>query len=598
MQLRLLGSVGPRLAAVAALAAILGWSGFLMSQEAGIAALEDKGRQRLELYEASLEREIEKYAYFPATLGLVRDVLDLVVLGGPERAQAMNLYLEQLNQRAGSLSIYVLDGRGHVVASSNWNRPDSYVGEDLTYRTYTTEALAGRPARLFGIGTTRGEPGYYFSSPLTADGRVVGVAVVKVGLETLETSWATVEAPVFVTDENGIVILASVASWKFSALRPLSAEVKAGLTRSLQYNAHDLPPLGLATVRTLEDGAHLVDLPGPKPVPGEVVPVSGRFLAQSVPLDAGRWSMTVLSPLGEVRTIAATRGALAGVGGAALGLLAIAWSQHRARLVERQRARETLQRAHDELERKVEERTKNLRAAQDELVHAAKLAVIGQMSAGIAHELNQPLAALHTLSDNTIAYLERGDLGEVRENLVFVVEMVQRMATLTTQLKSFARKSSGEVRPVSIARAVDNALLILRRRLEADRVVPRLDISADALVACDQVRLEQVLVNLVANALDAMAGAAEKRLEIAGSREGERVVVTLRDGGPGLSGEAKSHLFEPFFTTKASGDGLGLGLAISSGIVHDFGGTLTGSDHPEGGAVFRLDLPAATEEGA
>ncbi len=258
MQLRLLGSVGPRLAAVAALAAVLGWSGFLVSQEAGIVALEDKGRQRLELYEASLEREIEKYAYFPATLGLVRDVVDLVVHGGPERARAMNLYLEQLNQRAGSLSIFVLDGRGHVVASSNWNRSDSYVGEDLTYRTYTTEALAGRPARLFGIGTTRGEPGYYFSSPLTTEGRVVGVAVVKVGLEALETSWATVEAPVFVADENGVVILASVASWKFAALKPLSAEVREGLTRSLRYNAQDLPPLGLETVRSLDDGARLV----------------------------------------------------------------------------------------------------------------------------------------------------------------------------------------------------------------------------------------------------------------------------------------------------------------------------------------------------
>lgn len=590
MPLRPLGSVGPRIAAVAVLAFALGWFGYHASQEAGIAALEDKGRQRIELYEASLEREIEKYAYFPATLGLMRDVIDLVVVGGPERAQAMNLYLEQLNQRAGSLSIYVLDGRGHVVASSNWNRPDSFVGEDLTYRTYTREALAGRPGRFFGIGTTRGEPGYYFSSPLTAGGRVVGAAVVKVGLEALETSWATAEAPVFVSDENGVVILASVPSWKFSALKPLSEEARAALVRSLQYNALDLPPLGLEVVRPLDDGARLVDMPGPKPAPGEVVPVSGRFLAQSAPLDGGRWSMTVLSPLGEVRTIAVTRGALAGVGGAALGLLAIAWSQHRARLAERRRA-------HDELERKVEERTRNLRAAQDELVHAAKLAVIGQMSAGIAHELNQPLAALHTLSDNTIAYLERGELGEVRENLVFVVEMVQRMATLTTQLKSFARKSSGEARPVAIARAVDNALAILRRRLAADRVEPVIDVAADALVACDQVRLEQVLVNLVANALDAMAGQPARRLEVTGRRVGDRVVVTVRDGGPGLGPEARAHLFEPFFTTKASGDGLGLGLAISVGIVHDFGGTLTGADHPQGGAVFTVDLPAAEGEG-
>ena len=201
-----------------------------------------------------------------------------------------------------------------------------------------------------------------------------------------------------------------------------------------------------------------------------------------------------------------------------------------------------------------------------------------------------------TLSDNTIAFLERGDLGEVRDNLRYIVDMVRRMATLTSQLKTFARKSTGEAKPVPLAGAVDAALLILRRRLEAEKVATRIDTAADAVVACDENRLEQVVINLVANALDAMAGVAAPRLEITARRAGARVIVDVHDAGPGLTQEAAQRLFEPFFTTKEARGGLGLGLTISAGIVHDFGGTISGASHPDGGAVFTVDLPAATED--
>jgi two-component system C4-dicarboxylate transport sensor histidine kinase DctB len=586
------------LPAIAALSAALGIAGFTISQNRGIATLVELGRQRLDLCETSLEREIDKYAFFPATLGLERDVVDLLVNGGDDKAAAINLYLEQLNQRAGTLSIYVLDVSGRVVAASNWNQSDSFVGEDLSYRPYFGDAMAGHTGRFFGIGTTRGEPGYYLSSPVLVGGRPLGVAVVKVSLEQLEQSWSTVEAPVLVSDENDVVILASVPSWKFTALRPLAPPVRQELAASLRYNARPLPPLGADEVRKVGAGAtSIIELARPTAeASAQPFPVSGLFLAQSEPLRGTGWRLTVLSPFGDVGTMAWMSAGLAAIAGACLILLTVALIQRRSRIRDRLRAREALQRAHDDLERKVEERTETLKAAQAELIHAGKLAVIGQMSAGLAHELNQPLAALHTLSDNAVKFMQRGDLGEAESNLGLISELVTHMGTLTSQLKSFARKSSGVPRPVPVRRAMENALFILDRRVSRLPARPAVAVAPDGLaVLCDANRLEQVLINLIGNALDALEGVDSPRLDLAASLDGQRVRVEVRDNGPGLAATVRERLFEPFFTTKESGGGLGLGLAISAGIAREFGGTLTAANHPDGGAVFTLDLAVAPE---
>jgi two-component system C4-dicarboxylate transport sensor histidine kinase DctB len=583
------------MSAVVALALALGFGAFQFSENRGIDALIERGRERLDLYEASLEREIGKYAFFPATLGLERDVIELISIGGPARVAVVNRYLEQLSERAGSLSIYVLNAEGHVIATSNWNKPDSFLGENLSYRPYFRDAIEGRNGRFFGVGTTRGEPGYYLSSPLLVDGKPQGVAVVKVSLEQLEQSWTTVEAPVFVADENGIVILASVPSWKFTAVRPLDDAVRSELARSLHYNARPLPPLGLIVERALgRRHAELVELKRRQGEAAQVFPVSGRFVAQSEPLSGAGWTMTVLSPYSDVAAMAWMHAALAAIGGAFLTILVIALNQRRAQIRDRLKAREALQRAHDDLERKVDERTRTLKAAQDELVHAGKLAVIGQMSAGLAHELNQPLAALQTLSDNTVKLLERGRMGEATSNLALIGELVARMGSLTSELKSFARRSTGKLRPVPVNRVMDNALLILDRRLARGGVKSDITIEpADVAVMADANRLEQILVNLVANALDALDGVDAPRLGLSVSKDGDRVRIVVSDNGPGLSADVRARLFEPFFTTKESGGGLGLGLAISAGIARELGGSLSAEESRDGGATFVLDLAQA-----
>jgi two-component system C4-dicarboxylate transport sensor histidine kinase DctB len=606
------------LLASAALVAASAFTTYKVSQRMGLAELQSIGRHRLELYAASLEREIGKYAYLPATLGLERDVLDLLERKGDARLPGkVSTYLEQLNERAGTLAIYVIDDQGGVLASSNWRRGDSYVGENLSFRPYFRDAMATGSGRFFGIGTTRSEPGYYLSSALTDGSRMPGVAIIKVSLEQLEKSWATVEAPVLVADENGVVILSSVPAWKFTTLRPLDAMTRDAFDRSQQYNRRALQALGITETASLGDGARLVSVAREKNDMVHVYPVTGNFVAQSQPLAGTPWTLTVFSNLDQIDGMSASRAAVAGVTTALLCILAMMINDRRRHLRDRLAAREALQKAHDELELKVEERTadlsaanqqlqseiaervraeRTLRAAQDGLIQAGKLAVIGQLSAGMAHEINQPLAALRTLSGNATRFLERGDEATARFNLERIAQIVDRMGQITGQLKAFAHKSSGELRPVDVRQVVAHAIAILEPRLSgmnAEIVSTFPDATLCAL--CDGNRLQQVVVNLISNALDAMAGQAGPRVEITGCVDGARVRLAFRDHGAGLSVETQSRLFEPFFTTKDPGVGLGLGLTISADIVADFGGTLQGANSPDGGAVFTLEIPLAVD---
>ena len=594
---------------------------YKVSQSMGLAELQATGRHRLDLYSASLEREIGKYAYFPATLGLERNVLALLhKKGGPELPAQINSYLEQLNERAGTLAIYVIDDTGRVLVSSNWRRADSYVGEDLSFRPYFRDAMASGSGRFFGIGTTRSEPGYYLSSALSDGGRTLGVAIIKVGLDQLEKSWSTVEAPVLVADENGVVILSSVPDWKFTTLRPLDENTRNAFDRTQQYNRRALQPLGVRETAVLNHGARLVRVARDPMETVSVYAVAGQFLAQSQTLLGTPWTLTVFSHLESVDDISAIRAAVAGISTLLLGILAMMVYQWRRHLSDRLAAREALQKAHDDLERKVEERTadlsaanqqlqdeiaervraeRTLQAAQSELIQAGKLAVIGQLSAGIAHELNQPLAALRTLSGNTAKFLERGDEVTARANLERIAQLVDRMGQITGQLKTFARKSSGQLHPVDLRLVVGHAIALLEQRVAASKARIETRFPEHPLLAlCDANRLEQVAVNLIGNALDAMNGQSDALVEIDGSLGGRMVRLDVRDHGIGLGDDVKARLFEPFFTTKEAGVGLGLGLAISAGIVSDFGGTLTGTNHPDGGALFTLEIPLATEEHA
>ncbi|WP_437880264.1 sensor histidine kinase [Pseudomonas sp. LRF_L74] len=583
----------------------IGYVGYLVSARIGIQAVIENGNRQLELNARAVESEITKYTYLPSLLELEGSVGRLLMVPTPFRRNLVNDYLEGLNLRSGALAIYVMDVDGRVLASSNWRQPDSYLGEDLSFRAYFQDALRGQPGRMYGIGSTRGEPGYYLAHGLKANGTIIGVAVVKVRLDSLEERWQRAQLEAYVSDENGIIILSGNPERRLKAVYPLDPATREQLARSLRYHWQELDALQPLSREVLRENIEQVSFASDRHQ-GEPV----RYLSQTRPLSDTPWHLTLLTPLQDQHREAMIHGMLVAVAAALLAFLLIAWNERRKVIATRLAAREALQRANSELERRITERTSDLRASnerlkaeirerrqteenlrktQDGLVQAGKLAVIGQMSTSIAHELNQPLAALRTLSGNTMRFLDRGAYDIASSNLQTINELVDRMGRITASLRAFARRSDagGEAH---LGKAVDAALLLLQPRLSRTALPIERDFD-DQHLAIDQTRLEQILVNLIANALDAMGKQRDRQLWLSGKTLENNYLLEVRDNGPGISAEVRVHLFEPFFTTKPGEQGLGLGLTLSASLAAAAGGSLTVRHPEDGGTAFVLSLP-------
>ncbi|WP_341959566.1 ATP-binding protein [Pseudomonas sp. RC10] len=586
----------------------LGYVTYLYSEKNAIKALGENGERQLELHARTVESEINKYNYLPSVLELESNVSDLLNDPSPELRSKVNDYLEGLNRRSRSRAIYVLDTTGRVLATSNWRDADSYLGEDLSFRAYYQDAIRGLPGRFYGIGSTTGEPGYYLAHGLEEKGKIIGVAVIKVRLEALEERWQRARLEAFVSDENGIIILSSDPARRLKSVRPLTPQIKERLARSLQYYWWPLNELVPLERELISDGVEKLTFPANVSVDHEHTAVS--YLAQTRDLADTPWHLTLLTPLEDLRREAANQGMLVAVACALAMFLLIAWNERRKVISTRLAAREALEEANNELERRITERTADLRAsnerlkgqirerrqaeetlrqAQDELVQAGKLAAIGQMSTSIAHELNQPLAALRTLSGNTVRFIERGALDTASTNLRTINDLVDRMGRITASLRAFARRGEDKGQ-ASLAKAVDASLQVLGGRLE-NSALELHQAFDDVELAIDQTRLEQILVNLIGNALDAMQAQPLPVLWLQGDLCEGRYRLRVRDNGHGIDAEARKHLFEPFFTTKPGEQGLGLGLTLSASLAAAAGGSLNAEDPAEGGTMFVLVLP-------
>jgi two-component system C4-dicarboxylate transport sensor histidine kinase DctB len=260
-------------------------------------------------------------------------------------------------------------------------------------------------------------------------------------------------------------------------------------------------------------------------------------------------------------------------------------------------SRAALQAAHDNLESTVVARTEQLRAAQSELVHAGKMAALGQMSAGMVHELNQPLTALRSLSDSAGILLDQDRRDDVRGNLSRIAGMVDRLARLTSQLKTFAHKSVAPLVPVQLTRSIADARAIVGAELKNRAVTLEIDVRpAELSVLADAAAMDGLLINLMRNAIDAMQDAPQRLLRIEARAQGDRVTLTVSDTGPGIRADILPRLFEPFVTSKSAGAGLGLGLVISAESVRAMGGVLRAVNREGGGACFTVDLPIAARQ--
>jgi two-component system C4-dicarboxylate transport sensor histidine kinase DctB len=597
------------------------WLGYTAAERSGMNSLRAGASQRLDIYLGSLQSELSRFEYLPSVVALNQDVTSLMQAPtDPAQRARANAYLETVSTQAKASAVYLMDRSGMTLAASNWNEPLSFVGMSFSYRPYFQDAMEGHLGRFYGIGTVSREPGYYFSYPVKVGGETVGAIAVKVNLDKQDQAWARSAEKILVADGYGVVFLSSEKDWKFRTLGQISDETAGRLAMTRQYTeAGLLEPVGLREVQWLPDGGVVVQTQaGHGSARWRDASAGPEYLMQSRTVPGTDWKLYVLADLRPTRALARNTAIATALALSFLALLILLFQQRRRNARQAQANRIALQRAHDELERKVELRTEALsdanvqlqaeiterkraeeilKATLDELVQTGKMAVLGQMSAGITHELNQPLAALRTLSANTIVFLERGDQAHVESNLRVICQLTDHMGKITSQLKKFARKSAVELHPVKVASAISDALFLLDQRLRNEHILFEQSIWPPDLEAqCDLNRLEQVVVNLVSNALDAMQNVTHRRLLIHAQQEGDAVTIEVHDNGSGISDAVAPHLFEPFFTTKDQGVGLGLGLAISAGIVRDFGGTLRAGRSRLGGAVFTIRLKAVFEE--
>ncbi|KVO35618.1 sensor histidine kinase [Burkholderia ubonensis] len=611
------------LAAVLAAACALTWT---VTWQRGVGELQRNAAVRVDRTTNALKSTLDRYESLPYLLGSHPYVQEL--LAEPKRADyaaRANRYLEDLNQHARATVTYLVGADGLCVAASNWRAPDSFIGIEYRFRPYFIDAMNGRVGRFFGIGTISRDPGYYISQPVWRDGRIVGVVVVKLNLEWFQGADAS--EPLVVADDHGVVFLSSVPAWKYHTLKPLAGPVATSIFETRQYAQQPVTPLPLRVEQVLDRDAQIVRLG-----PGRRAP---RYLATQRRIGEPDWLLVTLAPIAPVDADARNATIVTGFGFVSIALLAFYWRTRRARVREMIRGRALLQQAYAELNRRVEERTadlseanaqlqkevgeriraeQDLRAAHDELIQASKLAALGQMAAGITHELNQPLAALRSFSDNTRVLLDRGEQAAARENLEAIAALTERMGKITNQLKLFVGRARPRNEQALVVRALRSVLALLGERLRGvelvltlrdDAVSPVRDAPLDLandhpeLVArCEDLRLEQVLINLLGNALDAVAAGgaprtAAPRIDVTIDASAATLAIQVRDNGPGIAPDLLPRLFEPFFTTKEMGRGLGLGLAISSSIASDAGGSLTARNAPGGGALFVLTLRRA-----
>lgn len=562
----------------------------------------EQGKVTLELSVAGLRGALRRFEPMPALIG--ERVSLMRVLRNPGNADLVRYVNEDLRQTAERLEasdVYLMDASGLTIAASSYQKQLSFVGRNFAFRPYFTEAMEGRLGRYFALGTTSGERGYFYAAPIRDREEILGVLAVKFTVDEFEEAWRAGNHDLVVTDMNGVIFMSNRPEWHFRSFSQLSPEILAEIRRTQQYPLDRIDEVP-KTQEPLEGDLSLMRI-------GDGSDVE-EFTASSVLLEDVGWRVWTLVPTGEARAQALAVFFGFAVLALLLALVMAVIMQRRARL----RDRFEVQRATQELlERRVEERTADLneanrlliaeveerraaenqlRKTQTELIQAGKLAALGQMSAALSHEINQPLAAIKAYAENAGAFLDRDRAEDARQNVRRISEMADRVAAISGHLRNFARRPQEGVGPVEIASVIEDALGLMEVRLKASGAALRYEPSREPLwVLGGRLRLQQVVVNLLNNALDAMAATKDPVLGISVTTGADgKLRLSVTDNGEGLSPDVLNHIFDPFFTTKSPGKGLGLGLSISYNIIRDFGGRLVARNADAGGAELTVEL--------
>ena len=581
----------------------VGWVAFEATLNATIRDTQEQAQRRLALFERTLEAIIERYHYLPVAISQARETRTaLANAGDPAAIDAANGFLSKLNETAGAGEIFLMAGDGSVVAASNWWTLTSLVGTNYSFRPYFAEAMQRGRADYYAFGISTNVPGYFLSQRVDGPNGPLGVAVTKINLGEIEAAWWRSGELIGIVDVNDVVILSTRPDWRYRPLQTIPLSRVEAVSTQQRYGENGIDNAGIITDRWQSRGAEFALLAGTDPE------TSGYFVLQQLRLPKHGWQLLSFTPLAPLYGGAWTAAAAAGLGAAALLLIVVLLVQRRRIIAQRLAD-------HERLEQRVAERTEDLhvanaalreeiaeriraekaeREAQAGLVQAAKMASLGQALAGVAHEVSQPVAALTThIASAKLVAAHRQDT-EIGAILSTMDRVVDRLAALTGHLKTFARKETRIEMQADLGQVLANALDLVDHKLKAFGIdVEYSRHRGQVVVTGNPVHLEQVFINLVANAADAMEHAAIRVLSIGISRRPGSVEVTVSDTGSGIPEGELANLFDPFYSTKEAGRGLGLGLSISYGLVRDIGGAITVASTPGKGSTFTVRLPLA-----
>lgn len=511
-----------------------------------------------------------------------------------------NQLVEFSNYLTLSSDIYILNVNGHTLASSNWNTETSFIGRNFSFRPYFQQAMTGAPGFYFALGLASKLRGLYFSYPIVENDNVIGVLVLKISVAEIESEWRAPDSSniydFVVTDKDSVIFLSSNYEWRYRSVLPVTEKRLETIKDERRYLGINVSPLGIGNAKEtagLSDNAKRFDLD------------DEEYIRISMTMPGPDW---VVSIFAKTNTVYFEQ-----LSSMIMGLLFIAtvigiWlfqQERQARLEHLESSRRQLetrvaQRTQDlevinaRLVQEIDERTsaeQQLKAAQNGLIQAAKLATLGQMSAGINHELNQPLTAIKAFSGNARKFLERGSTESADKNLMEILQLCDRMGKIISQFKMFSRKSDSKLVATDLQQILIGAMYLLQPMLDNHPAkFSRSGSKQPVWVAGDMVRLEQVMLNLLSNAAQATFNSESAEIQVDLDITDESAIIRVKDNGHGLVDTKK--IFEPFFTTKGISEGLGLGLSISRQIIEAMNGTLEAIDSEEdGGAIFEIQLP-------
>lgn len=522
---------------------------------------------RLALYSGNILSELQRNQIVPQLLA--RDPTLIGALNSGDFSQSSQRLIEYRDE-IGAAGLLLLDADGRAVAATD----RSVLGTNYRTEPYYVEALRGSDTVFTNSVAESGARVFSYSRKIEIQGDVIGVIMVEVALRKFEAAWAGFTDAIMVTNSEGVIILSTESRWR-------------GQTEEDALARRSAPSAIQRAIRATADwGA----LPPDAYLAGEAV------MRQETRIGFQGWRMTSFTTFAGVRERVNAVIALEITVFAILMTLVFYMVSRKAtsRLLFFQQESAELRALNAALQREIAEREKaerHLEVAEQTIQQSSKLAILGEMSAAVSHELNQPLAAMKTYLAGAKLLLQRRRPDEALSSFQRIDDLIERMGAITRQLKSYARKGGDAFEPIDARASVSSAISMMepqlrRRDMAISASLPRDPVTIEA----DRIRLEQVIVNLLRNALDATKGISEPEVQVI-LTVADDVLITVRDNGHGI--EDLENLFEPFYTTKAPGDGVGLGLAISSGIVNDLGGRLMARNGRNGGAVFEITLPLA-----